>query len=148
MSKYSLSTNGSGVVIQAESASVSLSACCHHWKTVAVVLLNLPGVQNQTVTTGFLCRYRVTQAFLTASNNGLTRLKWLTPKIPMAFVSKVGKQNFKTRLSEGFSDYTLGNPISFGHILPGHGLWGKQKVTSSDCDLTSMYDKYKRKRCG
>ena len=52
-----------------------------------------------------------------------------------------------TRLAEEFADYTLGRKMTFGYIIPGHGLRGKQKVISNDDDLANMYTEYKGKRC-
>ena len=37
--------------------------------------------------------------------------------------------------------------MTFGYIIPGHGLRGKQKVISTDDDLANMYAEYKGKRC-
>ena len=42
-----------------------------------------------------------------------------------------------TRLTEEFADYTLGREMTFGYIIPGHGLRGKQKVISNDDDLAN-----------
>ena len=55
--------------------------------------------------------------------------------------------DLKNRLCEEFSDYMLGCNISFGYIVPGHGLKGKQRVISTDDDLATMYDEYRGKRC-
>ena len=55
-------------------------------------------------------------------------------------------KELKTKLCEQFSKYTEGYDTQFGYIVPGHGMKGKQETISTDEELATMYEKYKKRK--